>query len=323
MAHQKGSTSITSIGFESAYGTAVTTGLKMPVNSNTVKGSATRNTVATLTGNRNAVEPFKGNIEVGGDIVVPVDNVAFGYWLKAMFGAPTTTGADAPYTHVFKIPTAQPSIDIQKAFTDFTTDAFYTANGCKISNMSMEFGGDGELTATLTVMGADETPAATTTFSVSETAVAVTLRYSNFHASVTEGGSTASNIKNISLSIDFDLDGDQRIIGGGGKRGSLPEGIVKVTGNVKGMYDDASVAVIAKGYADTESALVVTLTPLAPNAAYTLTFDIGELLYSQASPVISGPQGIDFDLDFVGYYANDADASIIKVTLISTQASYA
>lgn len=323
MAHQKGSTSITSIGFESTYGTAVTTGFKMPVNSNTIRGTATRNTVATLTGNRNAVEPYKGNIDVSGDLVVPVDNVAFGYWLKAMFGAPTTTGASAPYAHVFKVPTSQPSLDIQKAFTDFSTDAFYTAKGCKVSNFSMEFGGDGELTATMSVMGAEETSATSTTFTGSETAVGLSLRYSNFHASVTEGGSASSNIKSISLSVDFDLDGDQRVIDGGGKRGSLPDGIVKVTGNVKGIYDDASVAVIAKGYNDTESSLVVTLTPPSPNDAYTLIFDIGELLYSQASPTINGPQGIDFDLDFVAYYANDADASIIKVTLNSSQASYA
>ena len=323
MAHQKGSTSITSIGFESTYGTAVTTGFKMPVNSNTVSGKAARNTVNTLTGTRNAVEPYKGNIDAGGDIVVPIDNVAFGYWLKAMFGAPTTTGAEAPYTHVFKIPDTQPSLDIQKAFPDFSTDAFYTTKGAKISNCSLEFGGDGELLATLSIIGAEETAAATTTFSGSETAVTMSLRYSNFHASVTEGGSSATNIKSVSISIDFDLDAEQRVIGGGGKRGSLPEGIVKVTGNVKGMYDDASVATIAKGYDDTESALVLTLTPASPNTAYTLVFDIGELMYSQKSPEITGPQGIDFDLDFVGYYANDADASVIKVTLNSSQASYA
>jgi hypothetical protein len=322
MAHQTGSTSITSLGFETTYKTAVTTGFKMPVNSNTVQGKAARNTVATLTGNRNAVEPFKGNLDVGGDIVVPVDNVAFGYWLKAMFGAPVTTGASAPYEHVFTIPTAQPSVIVQKGFPDFTTDQFYQAMGSKISQMQLEFGGDGELTATLTILGAKESKSTSTMFSVSETEIDLSLRYSNFHASVKEGGSTASNIKSVSITVDFDLDGDQRVIGGGGERGSIPDGIVKVTGNVKGMFDDASIATIAKGYDDTESSLMITLTPAAPYDAYTLVFDIQELLYSQASPQIQGPQGIDFDMDFSAYYNNGADASIITVTLNSSQATY-
>lgn len=323
MAHQKGSTSITSVGFESTYKTAVTTGLKMPVNSNTVGGKAARNTVATLTGNRNAVEPFKGNIDVGGDIVVPIDNVAFGYWLKAMFGAPATTGASTPYEHVFTVPTTQPSLSIQKCFPDFTTDQFFNSLGCKISQMQVEFGGDGELTAALTIIGAKETLATSTAFSVSENTVGLSLRYSNFHASVSEGGTTATNIKSISMTVDFDLDADQRVIGGGGERGSLPEGIVKVTGNVKGMYDTDGITTLAKGYGDTESSLTITLTPPAPNNTYTLVFDVQELLYSQASPAITGPQGIDFDMDFVGYYSDGADDSILTVTLNSSQASYA
>jgi hypothetical protein len=323
MAHQKGSTSVTGIGFETTFKTTATTGFLMPVNSNTIKGSAARNTVSTLTGNRNSVMPYKGNLDVSGDIVVPIDNVAFGYWLKAMFGAPTTTGASAPYSHVFKIGDTQPSLTIQKGFKDFTTDAFYKAIGLKVSSFSIEVGGDGELTATLSFLGCSETSASSTCFTVSETTVPVTLRYNNFDASITEGGSTASNIKSLSLNIDFDLDGEQRLIGGQGARGSLPEGIVKVTGNVKGMYDDASVTTIAKGFNDTESSLVLTLTPASPNDTYTLIFDIGELLYSQKSPEIAGPQGIDFDLDFVGYYDNDADASVIKVTLNSSEDSYA
>ena len=35
-----------------------------------------------------------------GDVVMPLDANAFGFWLKGAFGAPTTTGT-GPWTHEF------------------------------------------------------------------------------------------------------------------------------------------------------------------------------------------------------------------------------
>lgn len=316
MAHQKGSTAIVGIGYETTFGTAVTTGFTLPVNSCTVSRSFTRNTPATLQGNRNAVEPFAGNTEVGGSIVIPMDNEVLWYWLKGIFGAPTTTGAADPYTHVFKVAATQPSMTIQKGFTDLATDAYMVATGCKVSRIGFEFGGDGELTASLDVIGSNETIAESTAFSVSSTALTLTERYSNLHASIKEGGSTSSIVKSVSINVDFGLDTEQRVIAGGGILGSLPEGTVSVTGNIKALFQDTTI--LSKGLNDTESSLEVILTPA--DADHTFSILVPELMYSYKSPEISGPNGLDVDLDFAAYYANNAAASIVVCTLKNASA---
>ena len=92
---------------ETSYGVApsVPAGVLLPVNSFSLKPSRAKNTPATLTGRYDPAEPFDGNLEVSGGVVVPVDARAFGHWIKAMFGAAATTGSGeasdtAPFTHV-------------------------------------------------------------------------------------------------------------------------------------------------------------------------------------------------------------------------------
>ena len=79
---------------ETSYGVAPTTpgGVLLPINSFSLKPSRAKNTPGTLTGRYDPAEPFDGNLEVSGGVVVPVDARAFGHWLRAMFGAPAPTG---------------------------------------------------------------------------------------------------------------------------------------------------------------------------------------------------------------------------------------
>jgi len=315
---QKGSTAVVAVGVESTPGTLVVdAGFELPINTDTVMGGFARNSPATLTGDRNPVVPFAGNKEVTGDIVVPLDDEAFWYWLQLAFGDPTTSGAGDPYTHVFKITDTQPSFSHVKEFTDLATDKWMAAVGCKISSMAIEFGGDGELVATFSVVGFDETIETSNPFTTPPTAVALDERYNNFNAVINEGGGANSLIKTFSLNVDFGLDTTQRTIAGAGALGSIPEGIVSVTGNIKGLFEDT--VILEKGRDSTESSLELVLTS-AVTASHILTFDINELLYSFKTPVIEGPTGLDIDLDFVGYYTNDAAASALVVTNINASA---
>ena len=77
-------------------------GYDMPFNSYGVSLSRSLTAAETISGTRNPKEPFAGNTDVSGDIVVPVDLIAFGYWLRGLFGAPTTTPGEesAPNTHL-------------------------------------------------------------------------------------------------------------------------------------------------------------------------------------------------------------------------------
>ncbi|MBW1778509.1 MAG: hypothetical protein JRJ54_13090 [Deltaproteobacteria bacterium] len=236
MAQQTGARSAMVIGFESTFGSAPATGMKMLFNTSSLKGTRPLNSPATLRGNRNPVMPFRGNMDVSGDIVVPVDSDAFGWWLKAMFGAPTTAGA-GPYTHTYKVGDTQPSIAVEHQFLALDTPQYFLYEGCKVSTFAMEIGGDGELVATLSMVGATET-IDTSSFDGTATEKAIN-RLHNFHASLTEGGSAFADATTVSLNVEFGLDTEQFVIGGGGVRGAIPEGVVVVSGQLTALFKDA------------------------------------------------------------------------------------
>jgi hypothetical protein len=87
--------------FESVYGTApLTDFIKFPFISSQL-GSEQGLIESDLLGQgRDPAQPMRDVINVEGDVVVPVDLRYIGYWLRALFGAPTTTGTG----HLMSIP---------------------------------------------------------------------------------------------------------------------------------------------------------------------------------------------------------------------------
>lgn len=64
--------------------------VNMPFNSTTLTLNRALNVSNTLRGNRNPTQPFQGNKDVSGDVVIPVDLKTVGWWFKKLTGAPTT-----------------------------------------------------------------------------------------------------------------------------------------------------------------------------------------------------------------------------------------
>ena len=314
MAQAKGALARLQLDFETTFGSdpASPNGINMPFNSCGVRSTRAQNQAQTLTGRRDPVEPFDGNIDVGGDIVVPVDAIAFGYWLKAMFGAPTTTGA-GPYQHVFKIGNTQPSMVLEKGFADIAQYA--KLNGCKVARLSMTIGGDGELTATLGVMGAKET-LGTTSYDATPTTLTFA-RFQNSQAAFTEGGSALANGTELTIDVDFGLDGGVYVVGGGGIRGSIPEGVVAISGTLRTLFENATL--LTKAMNSTESSITATLT----NGTNILALALNEVKYARNVPSIDGPTGVYVELPFQAFYDNHAGNSAIVATLTNGQASYA
>ncbi len=304
--------------YETAYKTAPSTAsaAKLPFNSNDLKLNRNIQQPGTIRSNRNPTIPFRGNMDVSGNVAVPLDLISIGFWLKGLLGSPTTTGSASPYTHVFKVGDTIPSMIIDKGFSDVSL--YYKYEGVKINTMAITFGGDGELTATFGLIGAKETKG-TSAYDASPTDyTSISTRFENFEAAVTEGGSSIATLTQVALNVNNNLDGSVYCLGANGERSYLPEGQIAVTGSITGIFD--SDALLLKGRNFTESALVITLT----DGSYSLAFDIGELVYDYPSPGVPGPgsETIFQTLNFVGYYSNDADASAIKITLVTSQATF-
>jgi hypothetical protein len=254
-------------------------------------------------------------MDVGGSIAIPADSVAMMYWLKWLFGDPTTSGSD-PYTHEYKIGNTMPSAALEMAFTDLATNAYSRFLGCKVSSFAMSFGGDGELTAEISVVGANHSME-TSAMSATPTAISIA-RVNNFSAALTEGGSALSVGTELSINVDFGLDTGVFVIGGNGVRGSIPEGIVSVSGNLKTIFDDTSL--LAKAENGTETSLTVTVTE---SASSILELELQELRYERNAPPVDGPQGLSVDLNFQGYYDDGSEASAIVARVTNSESALA
>lgn len=314
MAQQKGSNVKILMGFESTFGTAATEGYSLYVNA-PVSLSPNRppQQPATLRGNRNPVTPFYGNLDIGGDINIPIDSTMMSYWLKAMFGAPTTTGTD-PYTHEYKIGDDMPSFTFEEGFEDLATSEYIRYVGCKASRFSMSVGGDGELVATMGVLGANYS-IETSAFDATPTEPSFTRLY-NSQATVYEGGSAAGDLTSFDLAVEFGLDPNIYPINSQGARGSLPEGAVSITGNIKALFKDVTLLTKAKN--KTETSLKVTIQA---SSSSIFEVEIPELQLQERMPSIDGPQGLLVDLDFFAYYDDGADASAVIFSVTNSLSS--
>ena len=136
------------MGFEREYGVmpVAPKGYDLPFNTFGVSMSKTLTAAGTLRGTRNPQEPIPGRTDVSGDIQVPLDYVCMGYWFRALFGLPETTGGESsgPYTHAFKLHNDMESLWFETMFA--TNPANYVlTNGIKLSTLNVDMGGDGEL----------------------------------------------------------------------------------------------------------------------------------------------------------------------------------
>ncbi|MCL6583042.1 MAG: hypothetical protein K6U11_05315 [bacterium] len=302
--------------FEPAFKTlpASAAAIRLPFNSCDLRVEQKPQASSLLGAGRHAAKPLYPNKAVSGNLVGPLDLIAIGYILKAVFGAPTTTGSSDPYTHTFKIGSATPSFLLEKGWPD--ENRFYLYRGCKAAGFSISFGGGGQLRYRLSIIAAkeeyressyQEPPAS----DLSRPAII----FNNCDAAATEGGSAIDTLEEISFNFQ-----NNTVIGfglvGSGEGTIASEGAPALEGRIRGLFDADTL--IAKGRSHTKSSLSVTCT----HGAHSISFLADEIEYSHESPAIEGPGGAYLDLSFIGYYQSAVAASDFRVVLVNGQASY-
>ncbi|MFC3117656.1 phage tail tube protein [Jhaorihella thermophila] len=128
MARAQGARSQLAAAFETTYGTAPGVGLHADaLRQRFARGrAAAAGLGAARLWPRSRWRPIKDAVTADGDITVPLDAEAFGFWLKAAFGAPTTTGTTNK-THTFKSGSwSLPSMAIEVAMPEIPRFAMYT-----------------------------------------------------------------------------------------------------------------------------------------------------------------------------------------------------
>jgi len=301
------------LGYESTYGTSPASGsyVKVPFNSIGLGSDEEFIDSGTIDGNRFTVEPILGNISVGGSISVPVDVRNFPYWLKALFGTPATSGSGPTYTHVFYPQNDSVSMTLERGLTDISR--YHLFNGCKINSFSFEFAKGQELVCNMEILGKGEVYG-TTTIDGAPSA-AVFQRFNAKQVSVEEGGGVTTDVKDLTIDVSNDLDGDVYTLDGSGFRDSLPDTSFMVNGNYSALYKDSTF--YTKMINNTETSLTVT----TDDGTNSIVISIPECKYPRKSPEDNAAGPIYLPVEFKAYKQDESDAPL-TITVVNDVASY-
>jgi hypothetical protein len=229
----------------------------------------------------------------------------------------TTNGTSVTVTtvnaHVFKLGNDIPSLVVEKGFPDIAQ--YFLYNGVKAGTLSLDFGGDGELVAKLGLKGASPTQSGTAYNSGTKTSPGTFNRVGNFQAAISEAGAAWTKATKVTLNLDHTLDDSIFVIGGGGVRGDLPQGVAKVSGTISNLFD--GVDLYTKALNSTKTSIAIRIT----KSNDYIEFLLPEVQFSLKSPPVDGPKGMMLDLDIQGYYATATQATALQVTLVNTRAT--
>jgi hypothetical protein len=301
------------LAYESVYGTPPASGyFKMPFASATLGAEQPLLESELLGYGRDPLAPIKDALTSDGDVVVPIDAIGFGYWLKATFGDPTTTGAEAPYTHEFRSGGwTLPSLAIEIGMPEVPRFAMYA--GCVVDQLSWQMQRSGLLTASVSLIAQGETPA-TTTSAGTPTEIALQ-RFGHFNGAIKRDGVALGNVVSTQITYGNNLDRIETIRADGKIDGADPS-MAMLSGSMEVRFADTTLMDQA-----------INGTTCALEFAYSLptgeslTFTAHSVYLPRPRVEIGGPQGVQATFDWQA--AKDASLGrMCTVTIINDVETY-
>jgi hypothetical protein len=305
------------LAFETSYGTPPPPDqngsgfTKMPFASTTLGAEQPLQTSELLGYGRDPQAPIKDAVTADGDVVVPLDAEAFGFWLKAAFGTPTTTGT-GPYTHEFRSGNwVLPSFSVETGMPEVPRFAMYS--GCMVDSLNWQMARSGLLTATASIVAQGENIATST---AAGTPVNIALkRFGHFNGSITRNGTNIGNVVSADLTYANNLDRIETIRADGKIDGADPS-IAALTGNVVVRFADQTLVTQAINGEACELEFSYTLP-----TGETLTLTAHAVYLPRPRIEISGPQGVQATFDWQA--ASDPVAGrMCTVTLTNDREDY-
>lgn len=290
MARAQGARAQMALAFETTYGIPPMGGYtQIPFASTTLGSEQPLQTSELLGYGRDPQAPVKDATTADGNIVVPIDAESFGFWLKGAFGAPVTTGDQAPFAHEFRSGAwALPSLSIETGMPEVPRYALYA--GCKVDSVSWQMARSGLLTATVSVIAQGEEVSLSS--SVGQPASVALKRFGHFNGSITRNGTNIGNVVSADLIYANNLDRIETIRADGKIDGADPS-IAALTGNIVVRFADQTLVSQA-------------INGEACELEFSYTLPTGESLTLTAHAVylprprieISGPQGVQATFDW-------------------------
>lgn len=312
---------------EVAYGDpgATPSGERAYVRTSGLRGEIARIVDDTISGRRGRPAGVAGNKDVSGTIQTHLAPQSAMRWLAHIIGMPATSGASAPYTHVYTVgsgATALPpglTIEMDLGST-LGSNRYLRFSGLRVRQAQFQFGSSGFAQMNIDLLGAD--------FSLEATPLDSSLddyghtAWSMFSAALSEGGNPIGNVQQLDLTWSNDLDEDTYVIGGGGIRGDLPEGFAAISGNLSTLFRDA--ALLNKAIASTDTSLVLALANGTGDGSAGNEFfglEIPALRLAATTPEIQGPRGLRATYAFEAHAVGTAEIAA-SVTIKNQRQTY-
>jgi hypothetical protein len=314
MARAQGARAQMALAFETTYGTPPASGFtRMPFASATLGAEQPLLNSELLGYGRDPLAPIKDALTADGNVVLPIDAQGFGFWLKAAFGQPVTTGtAPGPFTHEFRSSNwVLPSMAIETAMPEVPRFAMYS--GCMLDTLSWQMQRSGLLTATATLVAQGE---AVGTASVAGTLADLPLqRFGHFNGAITRNGTSLGNIVSAEITYANALDRVETIRSDGRIDGADP-GMAALTGRIEVRFADQLLVTQAINGEPCVLAFSYTLP-----TGESLTLTAHAVFLPRPRVEISGPQGIQATFDWQA--ARDANLGrMCTVVLVNDREAY-
>lgn len=313
MARQQGSRAAMAFAFESTYGTSPVSGYtQLPFIAFGLGAGQPLLDDDTLGLGRDPIAPIKDALTADGDLTLPIDVDGLGYWLKLLFGQPTTTGT-TPKTHTYNSGVwTLPSASIEKQLPDVPQFSMYS--GVMAEKMTIEMARSGLLNMTVGLIAQGESNASSTAAGTLAQLATLT-RFGNFNGAIKRDGSTLANIETCQINYMNNLDRIETIRSDGRIDGLDPSKAT-MNGNIVARFADTTLQTQAINGTPCE---LIFEWVLSASATFRIT---AHAVYLPRPRVeIPGPGGIKTTFDWQAARAT-SPARMATAVLINTVASY-
>lgn len=261
-------------------------------------------------------EPYGTFNEVSGTTNFPMTYERVGFILKAMFGAPTTTGTGT-YVHTFTS-----TVDCLPTFLFQETGADCGAstqidryNGLMAKSIALSMSPSGDYNIGFSYVGMSHRDSITdgiTELVETSKVVTATTRIKNEHSSLLIDGTSYVLAKDFSLNYDRSTV-SENLIGSGANAGDVYALTPKASGNISSLFDSA---LYTKAKNETSVPVVLTYT----DGTNILKITLGEVKFSFKRESKKMGEKYAVNLDYSAF--KNTGSELVKVELTNSIATY-
>ncbi|MES3152955.1 phage tail tube protein [Sphingomonas faeni] len=315
MGRARGQNAIMALGFETAYGTPPASGYtKLPFVSCNLGAEQGLIESDLLGQGRSPADPTYDVVTNDGDIVVPLDRIALGYWLRLLFGAPSSLPTATAFQHLFTSGAAVlPSASIEIGMPD--RPSYSTHYGVRAGTLQITMQRSGLSSMTLGLIGKGETvPSLTSNVGTLATFGSID-RFAQASGSIMIDGAVVGEVTTAQVSYSNGLDKDETIRADG-EINDVDAGMPSASVSLTTKFADLTLY----NKATSKTPVSIKLNWGTGDSAFEIT--LARVFLPRPKRPITGPGGIMAEFRGIGAGV-DGVSPLFNVRLANTQASYA